>query len=301
MTTENIYTIDIEDFKRDSHLIDYVDENIVILDEVDPTLHSVTHQLRLGCFLMVFCLEGEIPLYINGKTAVLKAEHCAIMLPNALIRRTSYTEKCNVRIVAISHEFLKNITNFNRKTWDIGYYLYNNPIFPINRETSYKFYLYKELALTSIAEKPRPFMKDAKKHLFSAILCELLSKLYETIPTSGNQPDYRNDRSVYIFRKFMEKVSQDDGTHRSVAYYADLLCYSAKHISTVVKKISGKAPLTIINEHAMDHIKYQLKYSDMSMKEIADKFEFSNPSFFGKFVKQHLGMSPQQYRNSEEK
>lgn len=103
------------------------------------------------------------------------------------------------------------------------------------------------------------------------------------------------------FRKFLERVAEDDGTHRSVTYYADLLCYSAKHLSTVVKKISGKAPLSIINEHAIEQIKYELKHSDMSIKEIADHFDFVNPSFFGKFVKQHLGMSPLQFRNSEEK
>ena len=60
-------------------------------------------------------------------------------------------------------------------------------------------------------------------------------------------------------------------------------------------------PLSIINEHAMEQIKYELKHSDMSIKEIADHFDFVNPSFFGKFVKQHLGMSPLQFRNSEEK
>lgn len=299
MNTETLKTISLEDFKRDSHLIDYVDENIVILDQVDTT---TTHwgQIRINCFLMIFCLEGRSPLNINGRDFMLTANHCAILLPNALVRRTDNSYKCNIRIVAISHDFLKDVIGFKKETWDIGNYLYGNPIFPINRETSYKFYLYKELALASIAEKPRPFMKTAKKHLFSAIFCELMSKLYEDIPVKKEFPEYRNDRSNYIFRKFMEKVSEDDGTHRSVSYYADMLCYSAKHLSTVVKRISGRAPLSIINNHAMECIKYQLKHSDLSMKEVADLFNFANPSFFGKFVKQHLGMSPQQYRNSPE-
>ena len=96
-------------------------------------------------------------------------------------------------------------------------------------------------------------------------------------------------------------MNEDDGTHRSVAYYADQLCYSAKHLSTVIKKISGRGPLTIINEHAIECIKYELKHSDKSIKEIAIHFDFVNPSFFGKYVKQRLGMSPLQYRNEEEK
>jgi AraC-like DNA-binding protein len=50
----------------------------------------------------------------------------------------------------------------------------------------------------------------------------------------------------------------------------------------------------------MEQIKFQLNHSDMSMKELADYFDFANPSFFGKFVKQHLGMSPMQYRALKE-
>ena len=35
------------------------------------------------------------------------------------------------------------------------------------------------------------------------------------------------------------------------------------------------------------------------MKEIAEMFDFPNQSFFGKYVKAHLGISPAKYRNSE--
>ena len=127
----------------------------------------------------------------------------------------------------------------------------------------------------------------------------MLAKLFENIPLTST-PKILNDRSTQIFRRFVEKVTEDNGTHRSVAYYADQLCYSPKYLSTVIKIVCGKAPLALINEHAMEQIKVQLKHSDMSMKELADYFDFANPSFFGKFVKQHLGMSPMQYRALKE-
>lgn len=297
MNTENIRTIGLEEFKQDPHLIDYVDENVIILDNVDHTIAS-NERFKIDCFMMVFCLDGEVSININGKVFLLKADHCAILLPGTIIQH-AHGSICNARIVAFDPGFLRSITSFKKEAWDIGHYLYNNPIFPINRDTSYKFYLYKELALICLNEKPYPFLREAKRHLFSAILCELLSKLYEDIPGKEDTPNYRNDRSTYIFRKFLELVAEDDGSHRSVAYYADQLCYSPKHLSTVVKKVCGRGPLALINEHAVQQIKYALKNSDMSMKEIADRFNFVNPSFFGKFVKQHLGVSPLQYRNSE--
>lgn len=299
MKTETIRTISIEDFKRDPHLIDYVDENLIVLDNVDATFTN-TDSAKLNCFIIAFCVEGEASIHINNKSHTLPADHCAIILPNTIVRHLHAYEGSTFRIVAISSKFMKEATNIRKETWDIGFHLYNNPVFPINRNSSYKLYLYKELALNSINGKEHPYSKEVKKHIFSAIFCELLGALHRAIPNLENIPSFSNDRSMYIFRRFMEKVNEDDGTHRSVAYYADKLCYSPKHLSTAIKKVSGRSPLAIINEHAMECIKYYLKHSDISIKEVADHFDFVNPSFFGKFVKAHTGMSPMQYRNLED-
>lgn len=105
----------------------------------------------------------------------------------------------------------------------------------------------------------------------------------------------------YIFRRFIEKLSKDNGMHRSVSYYADALFYTPKYLSKVIKDACGKNPSTLINEYTMEHIKYQLRNSDKSIKEIAEEFNFPNQSFFGKYVKAHLGVSPQQYRDEKEK
>ena len=297
MNTERLRTIGIEEFKLGPHLIDYVDENIIILDNLDISA-SKDECIKLNCFLIALCIEGSIPVQINGKGYLLKANQCAFILPNAVVRKVKET-KCKIRIIAFNSRFFKGIPNMKQESWDVLTYLHEHPIFPINRSTSYKFYLYKELILNCIDERPHPFIKESKHHLFSAIIYEMLAKLYEDIPlTSTTQ--IQNDRSTQIFRRFVEKVTEDNGTHRSVAYYADQLCYSSKYLSTVIKKVCGRAPLALINEHAMEQIKFQLRHSDMSMKELADYFDFANPSFFGKFVKQHLGMSPMQYRTQKE-
>ena len=53
----------------------------------------------------------------------------------------------------------------------------------------------------------------------------------------------------------------------------------------VIKQACGRTPLDLINETAIEHIKYRLKHSDKSIKEIAEEFNFPNQSFFGKYVK----------------
>ena len=98
----------------------------------------------------------------------------------------------------------------------------------------------------------------------------------------------------------MELLSKDKGMHRSVSYFANELCYTPKHFSKVIKQACGRTPLDLINETTVEHIKYRLKRSEKSIKEIAEELNFPNQSFFGKYVKAHLGTSPANYRNRKE-
>ena len=180
------------------------------------------------------------------------------------------------------------------------HFLYKNPIFPINRTASYKMYLYKELLLTLIKEETHIYSKQTRRHHLRGMICEMFALLNQLVPDHIRK-DINRTRSTYIVRDFIEMVNADDGSHRSVSYYADRLCYSAKYLSSTVKGITGESPLQIINKHAIKQIKYRLKHSNLSIKEIANSFDFANPSFFGKFVKTYTGMSPQQYRTSDEK
>ena len=46
----------------------------------------------------------------------------------------------------------------------------------------------------------------------------------------------------------------------------------------------------------MENIRYNLKQTDLNIKQISELLGFPNPSFFGKYVREHLGMSPNEYR-----
>ena len=82
----------------------------------------------------------------------------------------------------------------------------------------------------------------------------------------------------------------------SVSYYADKMFLTAKHLSTVVKEISGKTAGEWIDSLVVLEAKALLKSSEMSIQEIADELHFANQSFFGKYFKHHTGMSPKEYR-----
>lgn len=300
MNTKDLPHIGLERFKKHPEYTSYIDDDIAVIDSLSSIMNADEELAKIDCFMIVFCQEGDITLNINGNQHSLKKDFCAILPPGTVVRKVACNQPYVVKIAIASLSFLTETLSSSKETWNIIHYLFFNPIHPIQKASSYKLYLYKELLITLIQEQPHAYSKQTRRFHFAGMLCELMVLLNQMIPKDYEPQALDKNRAVIITRDFIELVNSDTGMHRTVSYYADRLCYSPKYLSATVKQITGKSPLQIINAHAIKQIKFKIKYSEMSMKELADYFEFTNPSFFGKFVKMHIGMSPMQYRMSSE-
>ena len=80
--------------------------------------------------------------------------------------------------------------------------------------------------------------------------------------------------------------------------YADKLGISLQHLSTTVRQVTGRNVLDIIAHVVIVDVKAKLKSTNMTIQEIAYSLNFPSASFFGKYFKRHMGMSPLEYRNS---
>ncbi len=101
-----------------------------------------------------------------------------------------------------------------------------------------------------------------------------------------------------MFSQFIKALSKNYQTERTVAAYADMLFLTPKHLSGVIKEVSGKTPGEWIDQRVILEAKALLKSSDMNIQQIAEQLHFTNQSFFGKYFRHHVGMSPKEYRRS---
>ena len=84
--------------------------------------------------------------------------------------------------------------------------------------------------------------------------------------------------------------------NRSIAYYAKLLCISPKHLSATIKIMSGQTASEWIDNYVIIAAKAMLRSSSKTIQQISNDLNFSNQSFFGKFFKKYVGVSPTEYR-----
>ena len=99
-----------------------------------------------------------------------------------------------------------------------------------------------------------------------------------------------------LFNAFMELLISSYPKERSVSYYANRLFVTSKYLSAVCKENSGETASDLITCYVMKDIVCLLKSPDKSIKEIANELNFATLSFFGKYVKRNLGLSPKEYR-----
>jgi len=100
------------------------------------------------------------------------------------------------------------------------------------------------------------------------------------------------------FQHFLDLLHTNKVKRHTVETYASELCISPKYLTAVCKKISGKTASEWITEQVLEDIRYYLRQTDLSIKQICEKLAFPNTSFFGKYVKEHFGMTPLEFRNS---
>ena len=227
MKTDSIKIITLEDLKQYTDLVVYMSENVTILNDINKIIRRNHHAAKLGCMMMIFCEEGEANIHINGNLFLLQKGNCAILPPGTVVQSYASETGLTSKIVSISQNFLTETLSLKKETWNIMSYLYHHPIFPINRNTSYKIYLYKELLWTLIQERPHAYSQRTRSFHFAGMICEIFAMLNEQIPHEERK-NIQQNRGTFITRDFIHLVNADNGTHRSVSYYADKLCYSPK-------------------------------------------------------------------------
>lgn len=76
------------------------------------------------------------------------------------------------------------------------------------------------------------------------------------------------------------------------------MCLTPKHLSEVVKQVSGRTAGQWITTLVMIEIKSLLSNTSLSIKEITDEMNFPNQSFLGKYFKNIEGISPSDFRRN---
>jgi AraC family transcriptional activator of pobA len=123
--------------------------------------------------------------------------------------------------------------------------------------------------------------------------------LHETAPIYSAQhtaPTATLTRSQLIAADFKKLVNTHYATERGLAFYADKLCISPKHLAETVKEATGKRAVAWLAEAVLLEAHVLLQNPALAIGQIADTLHFADQSTFGRFFRNNTGVSPAGYR-----
>ncbi len=134
-------------------------------------------------------------------------------------------------------------------------------------------------------------------HTKKKIRCLLQAAFYEVLDSVESstrlQPPSRQEE---IMAEFLQLLLANFKTTREVALYANQMNITPKHLSSVVKTLSGRTAGEWIDSYVIMEAKTLLSTTDMTIQQIAYELNFSSQAFFGKYFRNLTALTPTAYR-----
>lgn len=236
--------------------------------------------------------QGEAIFKIDVHKYHVKAPAVIIIMVGQTCELISYSKDLQGRAIAMSSTFADNLFvgvegGYTHKLYSS---MINNPLLNLDKDQNV-FSEYYQL-LKNIVQSPHSEFKiNAVHHLTLAMFYG-----YSHMKHDMNSYNKGTSRRDDIYTAFMEAVGKHFKKEREVGFYADKLCLTAKHLSYVVKEVSGRTASDIIEDYVITEIKALLLSTNMTIQQISDYLNFPSQSVFGKYVKRVTGKSPSAYR-----
>lgn len=273
-------------------LIDNLDE---IPQQANTDLEFVNHPVKLSFTVAIFCLAGRMRFQINLRDIELRANDILIVQEGAIGKYRSMSGDTRIAVVAFASEYFQTALQLDA-TMSLQRLLYASPVFHLTPEAMEESMAIYRLMKAKIAETDNPFRKGAVLG-YTQVLTYNAYKYLLASESDNGKPTGKSSRQQELYKQFMEEVRKGYTQERSISYYADKLCVTSKYLSQVVHKVSGRFAGDWITNFVILEAKALLKSRKYTVQQIADRLNFANQSFFGKYFKDKVGCSPSEYQN----
>lgn len=263
----------------------------VLTDSVILNLYA-HFPCRIKAEILVLCKKGDIDASINLVDHHVSDNSFLVVLPGSIFQVNQIRGDVEIYFVGFSSDFLRTI-NPVKSLLDITYSIKHNPVVPLKEEMVELIEDYFKLGKRT-KERFELSNRELSRHLYYCFIYAI-SSLYSNrkMDTGNLSPAER------ISQDFGQLVLDNYTKEKNVAFYASKLGITAAYLSTIVKQTTGRTCMEIISNMVIMDAKAQLKSTNLPIYQIADSLNFNNVSFFGKYFKRYVGVSPQEYRNSK--
>lgn len=283
--------INVEHTKEVCQVKHFIDNDLLLIDFKDVVLPKENR--RMECIFVGMCLSGEGRYSVGTIEHKFKANDVLIIGEGQVLGDVKVDKELSGIGMVVSHEFLYNVIREVRDVTNLFVFSRETPVFSLTNEEVSMFLEYYSLLQLKVDDISHSFRHQVASTILAAMiydLCNATSRLKQR----GTQ---RHSRSQEVFAEFVRLVETNFRHERHVSWYSEQLNVSPKTLLEMVKRVSQRTPNEWLDIYTTLEIRLLLKNTTKSIKEIADELHFGTQSSLGKFFKEHVGISPSNYRH----
>ena len=250
---------------------------------------------RLNALIIGVGTEGETSLTSNLQEFRLKKDSLFIFSPKHILQVQS-NNRFKAHLIVIAPDFLKRINIDTKRMMPLFLQFGSLPCMELTHAESQSLRSFISMVEQELEGPETDFAIEIVGGLIAATIYKVGDILTHYLTEHPEVDSPIHNRAEEYFRQFTELLGEHYKHERSVGFYARQLCITPKYLTTLIKRISGKSVSEWIDNYVILEAKTLLKYSNMSVQEIAYYLNFPNQSFFGSYFKRNAGMSPSQYK-----
>ena len=247
------------------------------------------HPVKLDSLLIVICSEGYARLIVGFEEITVLENHFLIVMEGKPFEVLELSKNFKAELMCLKESL------FELQGSHILRFLHlirENPCQPVLASKKQEFEVLLKCLKQTMTDTGNIFRQQIIQYYLYILACNIFNLLL---------PNYAPavlSRSESIFQEFIKNVEKYFRKERSVGFYADKLNLTPKYLSTVIQQQTGKHATDWIDKYTILEAKTLLKSSTLSIQQIAYDLNFSTQSHFGRYFRNHTGMSPKLYRNS---
>lgn len=267
--------------------------------ETETAMNLFRFPTRINAFGAVFCSKGSITVTSDLKHCVIGPQTLFVCPPGTIVQVDSQREAA-VHFILCEEEFINRVHIDLKQLLHLFMAVREKPYLHLtDPEWEEMMRSFDDLFIEGRKDRKDMLSQEIRHSLFRSMayrLCRIIDSRLGTPAdnTPDNSPSYNRNKAY--FNSFLMELTKNYLQERSVGFYAERLHLTPKYLTTLLRTTTGRTASEWIDEYVILEAKHLLKYSEMSIQEIAYYLNFPNQSFFGRYFKQHTGMTPSAYR-----
>ncbi len=268
-----------------------IDDDLVLLDQLNNI--SIPHEARRMNFILIaLCTKGQVEYSLDTQSHTVRPGELLVVSERHVVNNYASSPDFEGLAMILSVDFFREVINNVADLSAVFLLARSKPVMALSEHEMRIFTNYFYTIKDRIESVNNHFRKALVRTLLLALLYDMSNVVYQFQQTT----DQRLKRGDIIFTRFIKMVEENCGRERRVSWYAGQLGITPKYLSEMVKEVSRRTPNEWIDNYVIVELRVLLKNTTKSIKQITEEMHFPNQSFLGKYFKEHVGVSPSEYR-----